>query len=133
MLVDSHCHFNLEDLKTDIPQFINNAKDVGVSLFQTICTSFDEFGDILKIANSHQSVFCSVGLHPNNVADDNMLSAAQIIALCQNDKVIGIGETGLDYYRDTANRDLQRQSFIEHIKSCSRNWAPCNSAYQRSR
>ena len=117
MLVDSHCHLNyLIAQGIEIDDILSNAKANGIGCMQTISTNFTEFREILKIANLHKEIFCSVGLHPNNVNDSNTLNYKQIASLCKNQKTIGIGETGLDYYRDH-DKELQKQSFIEHIKA----------------
>src|SRR5882757_5378898 len=98
MLVDSHCHLNFPDFTGKIDNVIANAKAMDVGYMQTICTRMSEFPTILDIANSHENIWCSVGVHPNNVAEEKPVKAEELIAAAKNKKVIGLGETGLDYY-----------------------------------
>ena len=76
-----------------------------------------EFPAILAIAERYDNIWCSVGVHPNNVAEEPPVTATEIIAATKNPKVIGIGETGLDYYYEHSPREAQTRSFIEHIKA----------------
>jgi TatD DNase family protein len=115
MLVDSHCHLNFPELKPRLDEIVANAKEHDVAYMQTICTKMQEFPEILAIAEKYENIWCSVGVHPNNVAKEALVNCEQLIAATKNKKTIGIGETGLDYYYENSPRDLQKQSFIEHI------------------
>jgi TatD DNase family protein len=117
MLIDSHCHLDFPDFTDKIPEFIARAKDHDVTIMQTICTRISRFDEVLNIAKTHDNIFCSIGNHPNNVEEEGIVSAAEIVKLCEHPKTIGIGETGLDYYYEHSDRELQKQSFIEHIKA----------------
>lgn len=117
MLVDSHCHLNFPDFENKIGEVIERAIANDVGAMQTICTKISEFPDILAIAESYDKLWCSVGVHPNNVADEEPVTAEQLIELSDNQKVIGLGETGLDYFYENSPRELQQQSFREHIKA----------------
>ena len=113
-LIDSHCHLNLFP-ESELEQIVNRALESDVVFMHTICTKMEEFSSLLKIADKYPSVYASVGVHPN---DANVTTTAEeIINACQNEKVIAIGETGLDYYRDSRPPEVQKQSFIEHIKA----------------
>jgi TatD DNase family protein len=117
MLVDSHCHLDFKELHSRLDELLENAKNSGVEILQTICTKISEFDKILKIANDHDNIFCSVGVHPNNVAEEGVVKAEKIIELANHKKVIGIGETGLDYYYENSPKAEQIESFKEHIKA----------------
>lgn len=117
MLVDSHCHLNFPEFSGKLDTVIANAANMDVHYMQTICTRMREFPDILKIANDHKNIWCSVGVHPNNVGEEKLVTAEELISAAQNNKVIGLGETGLDYYYENSPRQLQTLSFIEHIKA----------------
>ena len=124
MLIDSHCHLDFTELSTDLDNIIQNAKHNKVSHLQTICTKISEFDKIKNIAKNHQNIFCSVGVHPNEVEAEGIYEAKDIITLTKDDKVIGIGETGLDYYYENSAQDLQKQSLLEHIKAAQHTKLP---------
>lgn len=115
MIVDSHCHLNYDELSADMEGVLLRAKEAGVGILQTISTKVSEFDKILSIAKAHDNIYCSVGVHPHEVEGEGIVSVDKLIELSQDDKVIGIGETGLDYYYEHSNRELQKKSFINHI------------------
>lgn len=117
MLVDSHCHLNFSDFKEDLEGVIARAKGAGVGVMQTICTEMTEFEEVYSIAKRNEGVFCSVGVHPNDSGKQEIVSAQKLIDKASRKKVIGIGETGLDYYYEYSDRGLQKHSFLEHIKA----------------
>lgn len=124
MLIDSHCHLDFDDFKTDFTDIINRAKLAGVIAVQTICTKLTEWESIYQLTNNTFPIFCSIGTHPLNVAEIKFFTSEEIIPICAHPKVIGIGETGLDYYYDTTHKELQRRSFIEHIKAAQETGLP---------
>lgn len=124
MLVDSHCHLNFPDLENKIADVVQRASDMDVKYMQTICTRLGEFPQILDIANDYDNIWCSVGVHPNNVAEEELTNADELIKLAQDNKVIGIGETGLDYYYEHSPRQKQQQSFREHLKASAETGLP---------
>lgn len=115
MLVDSHCHLNFPDFKDDLDGVIARARENGVGLMQTICTELTEFEEIYAIAERYPDVYCSVGVHPNDTGKQDIPAASELIERAARDKVIGIGETGLDYHYETSPRLGQQESFINHI------------------
>jgi TatD DNase family protein len=117
MLVDSHCHLNFPDFKEDLDDIVARARAAGVGVMQTICTEMAEFDEVHAIAQKYDGVYCSVGVHPNDSGEEKMVTAEELIAKTSHAKVIGIGETGLDYYYERANRELQKRNFIEHIRA----------------
>lgn len=117
MIVDSHCHLNYPDFKEDLEQVIANAREANIGYMQTICTKLPEFPDILEIANSNKNIYCSVGVHPHEVEKHAEITAEELISLADNPKVIGIGETGLDYFYEHSPRELQKDAFIKHIEA----------------
>jgi TatD DNase family protein len=100
MLVDSHCHLDFPEYKTTLNDVLDRAKANHIGYMQTICTKLSQFDSILAIAKQYPQIGCSVGIHPNHVAEEAKVTAQDIIALTKHPKVIGIGETGLDYYYD---------------------------------
>ncbi len=117
MLVDSHCHLNFTDFKEDLGDIIARARAAGVKVMQTICTEMAEFDEVHAIAQQYDGVYCSVGVHPNDSGDEKQVSAEELIAKCSYPKVIGIGETGLDFHYETASRKLQEDNFRQHIEA----------------
>jgi TatD DNase family protein len=124
MLVDSHCHLNMKEFADDLPKVIANAKVSGVSLMQTICTRSSDFPDIIAIAEKYPEIYASFGIHPHEVEKEPLLTVDEIISYTKHPKVIGVGETGLDYYYEHSPRDIQRESFINHIKASAQTNLP---------
>ncbi|MFV9838950.1 MAG: TatD family hydrolase [Aaplasma endosymbiont of Hyalomma asiaticum] len=116
MIVDSHCHLNYFDKKT-IQEVVEKAVSHDVTLMQTVCTTLEEFPDLLEIANNYKHVYASVGVHPCNVAKGEQVSAEVLIELTKSDKVIGIGETGLDFFKCSDGLKEQEKGFVAHIEA----------------
>ena len=124
MFVDSHCHLNMQEFADDLPEVIARAKASGVDIMQTICTRSSDFPGIIAIAEKYPQIYASFGVHPHEVEKDPLLTTEQIILNTAHPKVIGIGETGLDYYYEHSNRTIQQESFINHIHASSRTKLP---------
>ena len=124
ILVDSHCHLNFPDFADDLDQVVDRAREAGVRYMQTISTDLKEFKEVSAIASRYEGVFCSVGVHPNNVAEDGIPDVQDIIERTSGAKVIGIGETGLDYHYEHSPRDAQKISFINHIRAAQETGLP---------
>ena len=103
---------------------VNRARDNGVGIMQTICTKITEFPKVLAVAEKYQNIYCSVGIHPHNVETEPKTAAEEIIKITNNPKVIGIGETGFDYFYEHSPRDLQKESFLEHIEASRKTGLP---------
>ncbi len=118
MLVDSHCHLDYFS-ETERPDIIARAQAAGVSEMVTIGVTLRKSLEALAIAEaSGARVWCSVGVHPNHAADEGPVPEPEVIAaMTEHPKVIGIGESGLDYFYDTAPKDIQAQSFRAHIRA----------------
>ncbi len=124
MLVDSHCHLNFPDFKDDLGAIISRAKDAGVGVMQTICTEMAEFEEVYAISEKNEGIFCSVGVHPNDSGKQELVSTQELVEKIVRKKVIGIGETGLDYHYEYSDRGLQKHSFLEHIKAARETGLP---------
>ena len=94
---------------------ITRAREAGVGVMQTICTEMAEFNEVRGIAQRYEGVYCSVGVHPNDSGQQELVSLQELISKTSHKEVIGIGETGLDYYYEKTDRELQKQSFLTHI------------------
>jgi len=126
-LVDSHCHLDFPEFTNKLQEIVEDAGANGVALMQTICTRFSEFEKIYQISRAYPSIFASIGLHPSYVQEERILRAEEICNLIsQHKKIIGVGETGLDYYREISVevRELQKLNFIEHIKAAQMSGLP---------
>jgi TatD DNase family protein len=115
MLVDSHCHLDFEVLNEQLPDVLARAKEAGVDVMQTICTRVTQFEKIHAIAKEYPHIYCSVGVHPNNVGEEPEVEVETLVELGSQPKVIGIGETGLDYYYAGQLLKEQQVSFKKHI------------------
>lgn len=115
MLIDSHCHLDFPDLKGDREGLLARAQAAGVGLMVTISTRVRRFDEVLAITDAHENVFCSVGTHPHNAAEEPDVTAEDLVRLAQHKKVVAIGEAGLDYHYDNSPRDLQEKGFRTHI------------------
>lgn len=113
-IVDSHCHLNFPQFKNCLDEVLHRAEEANVKLMQTICTKISEFEEIETIANKYKNIFCSVGIHPHE-ADKEKTTEAQLLELAKRPKVIGIGETGLDYFYKNSAAKAQKESFHQHI------------------
>lgn len=124
MIIDSHCHLDFPEFRNDIKQVIDESKAKGVGKLLTISTRFSKFYDIIKLISPYDDIYCSLGLHPCHVHEERVFSANEIVALCKTPKIIGLGETGLDYFHSTDHVDLQKQSFLAHIEAAHRTGLP---------
>src|SRR5690606_12392429 len=105
MLIDSHCHLNYAGLAENEADVAARARAAGVQVMLTINTRLSEFDAVRDIAHRHDDVFCTVGVHPHE-AEKASATVAEIVSRTADPRVVGIGETGLDYYYDHSPRDL---------------------------
>jgi TatD DNase family protein len=115
MLVDSHCHLNYKGLVEQQSEVLARARAGGVTAMLNISTRESEWDEVLGLAEQEAGVWASVGIHPHEADSHTGVDAAKLIARAQNPRVVGIGESGLDYYYDKSDRAQQRASFREHI------------------
>ena len=115
LLVDSHCHLDYPGLAEDVDGVLGRAAAAGVGWMLTICTRVSEFPRVLAIAEAHDNVWCTVGIHPHEAGNEPETDTATLIAMARHPKVVGFGETGLDYYYEHSPRDRQQASFRAHI------------------
>ena len=124
MLVDSHCHLDFDAFDEDRAETLERAAAAGVGRMVTICTRLTAFEPVRALARDHDAVDCSVGVHPHNVGEEGIAEPARLVALAAGPEVVGIGETGLDYYYDHSPRDDQRASFRNHIAAARETGLP---------
>jgi TatD DNase family protein len=115
MFVDSHCHLNYQGLVEDQAAVLGRARGASVELMLNISTRASEWDAVIGTAEREDDVMASVGIHPHEADLHPDMQAEHLAARAEHPKVIGIGETGLDYYYDHSDRERQRQSFRAHI------------------
>ena len=115
MLVDSHCHLEYEGVVEDQADILERARGAGVRTFLNISTKRSEWQQVVATAEAQPDVYASVGIHPHNADDHANLQRGELFEATQNPRVIGIGETGLDYYYDHSDRACQQKLFRLHI------------------
>jgi TatD DNase family protein len=115
MLVDSHCHLDFPDFAEERDAVVARAKEAGVGMMVTISTRVKRFESVLAVAEAYDNVFCSVGTHPHNAAEETDVTTAQLVEFSAHPKVVAIGEAGLDYFYDRSPRDVQAEVFRRHI------------------
>ena len=116
-MIDSHCHLDHEPLLSDLPNIIQRSKDVGIEKLLTISTSFKSFSKIKELINIDEMIYGTIGIHPHESSKDIITSKQIIKNLKENSKIIGIGETGLDFYYNNSEKEKQISSFKEHIEA----------------
>ena len=116
-MIDSHCHIYFESLKNNLPSIIDNAQKNYITGFLTINTDPEDFLDHYKLIKNYQSIYISYGLHPQTVSKSKSISRNKILNYTNIDKVIGIGETGLDFYHSTVFQNKQIEIFESHIEA----------------
>jgi TatD DNase family protein len=115
MFVDSHCHLNYKGLVEDQGAVLERARRAGVDAMLNISTREREWDDIVATAERESDVWATIGIHPHEADAHPDVDTAKLVARAAHPRVIGIGETGLDYYYDHSDRDQQRASFRSHI------------------
>ncbi|AZL15109.1 TatD family hydrolase [Rickettsiales endosymbiont of Stachyamoeba lipophora] len=115
-IVDSHCHLNFPDFQEDFQEMLKRALQNDVKCMLSICTKLSEFETVYHIAKSYPHIYASVGVHPCEVEKEGIASIKELLEKTQLSKVIGIGETGLDYFHQPFDKIKQIENFINHIK-----------------
>ena len=124
MLVDSHCHLDFPDFGDDLDGVLARAAEAGVGTVQTICTRVTQFDSVRALAENNKRIWCSVGIHPHHVAEEPEVTADHLVRMAEHPKVIGIGETGLDFHYDNSPRPQQEASFRQHIAAARETGLP---------
>ena len=123
-MIDSHCHLDHEPLLSDLSNVIKRSKRIGIKKLLTISTSLESFERIKDIINQDEIIYGTIGIHPHET-NENLINSEIIVKnFNENSKVIGIGETGLDFYYNNSDKDKQIKSFNEHIKASIETNAP---------
>ena len=117
MLIDSHVNLHAPQFAEDQAAVIDRARQAGVGLMVTICDRLGNFPAVRAIAQGHPDIWCTVGTHPHEAKEDPELRAETLIDLAAHPRVVGIGETGLDFYYDLSPRAVQADVFAAHVEA----------------
>lgn len=115
MLIDSHCHLNYPGVAEDVPGVLARARAAGVGGFLGISTRRNEWDAVIAQADAEPDIWATIGIHPHEADLHPDTDTATLVDAARHPRVIGIGETGLDYYYDKSDRDRQKASFAAHI------------------
>ena len=110
-MIDSHCHLDHEPLLSDLTNVIKRSREIGIKKLLTISTSFESFDRIKTIIQKDEMIYGTIGIHPHETNKNKITSDIIIKKITENDKIIGIGETGLDFYYNNSDKDNQIKSF----------------------
>ncbi len=123
MYVDSHCHLDFPEFALELGDVLTRARRAGVQHFLTIGTAFKRFADVRRVAESAPDIHCTVGVHPHDAAEEPV-TAEMLLTESAHEKVVGFGETGLDYYYLHSPREAQIANFRAHIAAARRSGLP---------
>ena len=118
-MIDSHCHLDREPLISNLSKVLTRAKDVGLEKILTICTTSSGYNDILEIVSKDPMIYGTFGIHPHETKNYFVGKDEIIKKVKMNSKIIGVGETGLDFYYNNSDKDTQLKSFQNHIEAAS--------------
>lgn len=124
MLIDSHCHLDFPALSDDLDAVLARAKEAEVGLMVTISTRVGQFNVLKDIVEAHDNVYCSIGTHPHNAAEEPDITVEELVDISRHPKVVAIGEAGLDYHYDYSPRDVQKKTFRTHIAAARKTGLP---------
>ena len=114
-MIDSHCHLDHAPLYDNLDDILKRCKDIGIEKLLTICTTLESFEKIKKIVSKDKIIYGTYGIHPHEAKNDKVTSNLIINEINKNKKIIGIGETGLDFYYNYSDKNDQISSFEQHI------------------
>ena len=116
MLTDTHCHLYYDEIKKNLSRVLDDAEKLGVNRFICVGTNVQESRECLEIANTHEKIYATAGIHPHDAKNTSKDYLDQICNLLKSDKMIAVGEIGLDYYRNISKREIQNRVFREQME-----------------
>ena len=123
-LTDSHCHLDFPDFEGEIGDLIARAEARGVRRMVTICTKMRAEPAVRAIAEAHAPVFYAAGTHPMSAASEPLVTVEELVSAAEHPKMVGIGETGLDYHYTAESKDIQQESLRVHIEAARQTGLP---------
>ena len=125
MIIDSHCHLDYEPMFSDLEAVLKRAKNSNVKFMLTISVSDNKYDNILNIVNKFSNVYGTYGIHPHEAKNHTDITQDTILKkINMSNKIIGIGETGLDFYYNHSDKKEQAKLFEEHIKASIKSKLP---------
>lgn len=124
MLIDSHCHLDFPDFADELDAVVARARTAGVDRMVTISTRVRQNKALLTITERFPEVYCSIGTHPHHAHEEADISVAELVAATRAEKVVAIGEAGLDYHYDNSPREAQERGFRTHIAAARETGLP---------
>ena len=116
-MIDSHCHLDHQPLQENLSDVISRSKNVGITKLLTICTTFDSFESIKSIVRKDKMIYGTYGIHPHETTNNKVDKQTIIRSVNENERIIGIGETGLDFFYNHSDKNSQISSFKAHIEA----------------
>ena len=116
-MIDSHCHLDQDPLFKNLKDVVSRSKNIGIEKILTICTTIDSFKNVLNIVKFDDIIYGTFGIHPHETKNYTVSKNDIIKQILPDNKIIGIGETGLDFYYNNSNKDSQLKSFENHIEA----------------
>ncbi len=116
-MIDSHCHLDHETIFNNLDEILLRSKSVGIEKLLTICTTDKNFSNIIDLINKDMMIYGTYGIHPHETSNSNISSKDIIKNVKKNKKIVGVGETGLDFYYNNSDKESQINSFLEHIEA----------------
>ena len=123
-MVDSHCHLDFPDFEDDRDAILARARKAGIGTIVTISTRVRRYPGLRALVETHDRLYCSIGTHPHNAAEEPEVTADELVAIAGDPKVVAIGEAGLDYHYDNSPRAAQCTGFLRHIEAARRTQLP---------
>lgn len=123
-ITDSHCHLDFPQFEGALPELLSRASDHGVHRMVTICTKLRNAPAVRALSEAHDPVFWAAGTHPMSAAEEPMATVDDLVTLAQHPKMVGIGETGLDYHYTADSKAVQQESLALHIEAARRTGLP---------
>ena len=125
MIIDSHCHLNYEPISSSIREVVKRAKQEGIDYLLTISTNHKTYSNIIDIITNHNEVYGTYGIHPHEAKEHVEIKSLDIIKnIKKSNKIIGIGETGLDFFYNHSDKKAQINLFLEHIRASKESKLP---------
>ena len=115
MLTDTHCHLFYDQIKTDLDSVLERAKTLGVNRFICVATNLNDANECLELSKKYESIYASVGIHPHDSKDAPKNYLLELEKLSESNKVVAIGEIGIDNYRNHSPQDIQKKVMIEQM------------------
>lgn len=124
MIIDSHCHLTFGDYEEDLDYIVENAQKNGVHKILNVATNKDEYAQMVGLLERYPFIYGAFGIHPDSIEPDNIIAVEELTDLLHHLKIIGVGETGLDYHYETVDRKYQQESFMIHIEAARKTGLP---------